>query len=144
MTILILAVTGVVQLFGIATVSTQMARIQTSSAVLASQKVEALRALMWSDSALSQTAAGSLDSDSTGAVDYLDVRGVVVGAGAVPPASARFIRRWSIRPLPEDSTNALILQVLVTTVEADRRARAPRRRLAGDALVTTILTRGDR
>jgi hypothetical protein len=141
MVLLVLAATGVAQLFGAAMASIQIARIQTSTTVLASQKVEQLRALGWADPALAATAAGSLDGNVTGSVDYLDGRGLVVGTGAATPASARFIRRWSITPLPNDTANALILQVLATTVEIDRRARAPRRRLAGDAVVTTILTR---
>jgi hypothetical protein len=58
-----------------------------------------------------------------------------------PSATARVIRRWSIRALPEDPANSLVLQVLVTTVERERQARAPRVRLAGDALVTTVVTR---
>lgn len=141
MLLLILAATGAAQLSGIAIASVQGARLQTSTTVLASQKIEELRALPWSDPALTPSAAGSLDANVPGVVDYLDVRGVVTGAGSTPPSSARFIRRWSIRALPEDPSNALIVQVLATTMETERRARSPRRRLAGDALVTTVLTR---
>ena len=144
MGILVLAATGVAQLFGVATASMLAARVQSSTTVLASQKVEAFDALKWSDPGLSATPAASLDSNISGAVEYLNAQGVLVGAGTAPPASARFIRRWSIAPLPEDASNALIVKVLVTTVEVDRRTRSPRRRTAGDALVTTILTKAGR
>jgi len=141
MALLVLAATGVANLFAVAVASTYVARVQTSTTVFAAQKVEALRALAWSDAALSATPADALDSNVAGSVEHLDARGVVVSVSTAAPPSGRFIRRWSIRPLPEDSTNALIVQVLVTAAEAERRATRPRQRVAGDALVTTILAR---
>lgn len=164
MMLLVLVATGVAQLFGVAMKATQGARVQTSTSVLASQKLEQLRALQWTldvdgrplsdrtsdvavepstndGSGLSTSPANTLDASTDGYVDYLSSRGEWVGTGATPPATARFLRRWSIQPLPEDPDNSLILQVLVTTVERDRHASMPRRRLAGDALVTAVLTR---
>ena len=141
MSLLVVAATTAAQLFGVAIASTQVARLQTSTVVLANQKLEALRALSWPDPALSPTVADALDSDILGSVEHLSVRGVIVGTDLAPPSTARFVRRWSIRPLPEDPANALIVQVLVTTLEVERRALRPRRRLAGDALVTSILAR---
>jgi hypothetical protein len=85
--------------------------------------------------------AGTLDANVAGYVDYLPAGGDWAGTGHVPPVTARYIRRWSVSPLPEDPGNTLILQVLVTAVERERRAATPRLRLADDALVTTILTR---
>lgn len=164
MALLVLAAMGVAQLFGVAMKATQGARVQTSTSVLASQKLEQLRALQWTVGAgglplsdwtsdvsvepstnggpgLSTSPANTLDVSTDGYVDYLSSRGEWVGTGATPPAAARYLRRWSIQPLPEDPGNTLILQVLVTTVERDRQASVPRRRLAGDALVTTVLAR---
>jgi type II secretory pathway pseudopilin PulG len=141
MSLLVLAATAAAQLFGVAIASTQVARLQTSTVVLANQKLEALRALSWPEPALSPTVADALDSNMPGSVEHLSARGVVVGTDLAPPPTARFIRRWSIRALPEDPANALIVQVLVTTPEVEQRALLPRRRMAGDALVTTILAR---
>ena len=141
MTLLLLAASGVAQLFGVAVLATHMARVQTSTTVFAGQKIEELRALAWSDNALSITSADALNTNLAGSVEHLDVRGGVVTTGTTTPPAGRFFRRWSIRPLPDDPANALIVQVLVTTVEADRRATQPRQRMAGDALITTILAR---
>jgi len=164
MALLVVAAAGVAHMCGVAMQLTQGARIQTSTSVLASQKLEQLRALVWSVDAnglarsdwtsdlasdvpssggpgLSASPANALESSVVGSVDYLDARGSWVGAGPELPPTARFIRRWLVRPLPEDPGDTLVLQVLVTTVERERQARQPRQRLAGDALVTTVLTR---
>ena len=164
MALLVVAATGVGQMFGVAMRTTQGARVQTSTTVLASQKVEQLRALLWTVAAdgsprsdwttdvasepaadggagLTASPANSLDDNVAGYVDYLGARGDWVGAGPTPPPTARFIRRWNIRTLSENPERSLILQVLVTTVEQDRLARAPRQRLAGDALIATVLSR---
>ena len=160
---------GVAQLFGLAIRSTQAARFQTSTTILASQKLEQLRALTWgfdttglglpvsdtsSDLAVEPVGNGgqglnpspgnTLDANTAGYVDYLDARGRWVGNGATPPNTALYIRRWSITPLPTNPNNTLILQVLVTTVHRELQAAGvggTRRRMADDALVTTIKTR---
>lgn len=159
---------GVAQLFGIAIRSTQAARYQTSTTILASQKMEQLRGLTWgfdpngsglpvSDSTtdlsyepatntgngLDPSPPNSLDQNTVGYVDYLDARGQWVGAGVTPPATAMYIRRWNITPLPINPNNSLILQVLVTTVVRDRQAAqgVQRQRLADDALIMSVKTR---
>ena len=160
---------GIAQLFGVAIQSTSGARHQTSTTILAAQKMEQLRALTWgfddagaglpvSDTTtdltqeppttggggLNPSPAGSLNANTPGYVDYLDIRGQRVGTGAVPPATAMFIRRWSIEPLPTNPNNTLILQVLVTTVKREAQMAGnppPRRRLADDALIATVKTR---
>ena len=164
MLLLMVAATGVAQLFGIAISAAESARVQTSATLLAIQKLEQLRALAWTTDAsgaplsdrdtdvavvpttsggpgLNASSPNSLDVNTPGYVDYLSTRGVWLGAGPVPPRQARYIRRWSVQSLPEDPADTLILQVLVTTVARDARALTPRRRLQGDALVTTVLTR---
>jgi hypothetical protein len=144
------------------------ARAQTTTSVLAAQKMEQMRALAWrfvdsgalvpaSDTTtdlsqdpmavggagLSASPGGTLLTNTAGYVDYLDKHGRWSGNGGSPPAAAVFIRRWNIAPLPGSAPDSLVLQVLVTTVVRDRQASAspPRRRLAGDALLVTVLTR---
>ena len=160
---------GVAVTFGISIRSTLAARNQTSTAVLASQKMEQLRALTWGydDSGqnlpigdtttnLSQTPptgdgfglnpspADTLKTNTPGYVDYLDRGGQWVGTGANPPAGAVYVRRWSIEPLPTNPNNTLILQVLVTTVvrEANMPVQTgPRKRYPEDSMVATVKTR---
>jgi prepilin-type N-terminal cleavage/methylation domain-containing protein len=162
--LLAVAASGVAHMIGLAMGATQAARVQTSTSVLASQKIEQLRALLWTVAAdgsprtdqttdlavepptsggrgLSASPANTLDSNVAGYVDYLTARGDWAGTGSAPPATARYVRRWSISPLAADPRDTLVLQVLVTSVERDRLAATPRRRLAGDSLVTAVLTR---
>jgi prepilin-type N-terminal cleavage/methylation domain-containing protein len=155
-------------MFATAIAATHGARYQTSTATLAEQKLEQLRALTWgfdksgqnlpvSDTTtnlspaiptadgqgLNPSPAGSLEANTAGYVDYLDNAGAWVGTGATPPGNAVFIRRWSIQPLPTNPNNTLILQVLVTSVkrEANLQAGSTRRRYPDDALVATVKTR---
>jgi len=144
------------------------ARLQTTTTVLAAQKMEQLRALAWgfvdsgvltpvTDTAtdlsqdpmagggagLSSSPGGTLLTNTAGYVDYLDKHGAWAGNGGSPPAAAVFIRRWNIARLQWSPSDSLVLRVLVTTVVRDRHASPspPRRRLAGDAMVVTVLTR---
>lgn len=155
-------------LFATAIRATHAARYQTSTATLAEQKLEQLRALTWgfdtsgqnlpitdttSDLSLAiptadgrglnPSPAGSLDTNTPGYVDFLDAGGAWVGTGTTPPGNATFIRRWSIQPLPTNPNNTLVMQVLVTTVkrEAGLQAAGARRRYPDDALVATVKTR---
>lgn len=164
MGVIAIAAVGIAPLLTVAARAIQTARLDTSAAVLASQKLEQLRALRWtvasdgssvSDCAtnlaaepaagggrgLCASAANTLETNTAGYVDYLNARGEWVGTGSSPPSSARFIRRWSVQPLPDDPANALTLEVRVTAVEHDALARPPGRRLPGDALVATVMTR---
>lgn len=144
------------------------ARLQSETTVLAVQKVEQLRSLAWrfvdvgalqpvGDSStdlsqepmtgggggLSPSPTGTLSTNTPGYVDYVDKHGRWVGTGPVPPGSAVFIRRWNIAPLPSSPSDSLVLRVLVTTVVRGSQSSptSPRRRLAGDAAVVTVLTR---
>ena len=167
MVLLSIVALGVAQMFGLAIQATQAARFQTSTTVLASQKLEQLRALTWgfdssgsglpvsdtstnlavepptgSGGGLDPSPTNSLEVNTPGYVDFLDSRGQWVGTGTAAPPNALYIRRWNISPLPINPNNTLILQVLVTTVHRDRQAVAgPRQRLADEALVATIKTR---
>jgi type II secretory pathway pseudopilin PulG len=159
---------GVAQLFAVSASTNYTARTQTSTTVMAEQKMEQLRSLTWgfdtdgmglpvSDTAsnlavtpptqngtgLNPSPADTLTRNVPGFVDYLDANGVYVGTGELPSAGAVFIRRWAIQPLPTNPNNTLIFQVYVThtATEARRAADAPRRRSPGDALLVTVRTR---
>jgi len=70
---------------------------------------------------LSPSPGGALLRDTEGFVDYLDASGRWVGCASPPPATAIYVRRWAITPLPASPDDAVVLQVLVTTVAGERR-----------------------
>jgi len=160
---------GVAQLFALSTRANVIAKGQTSTTAMAEQKLEQLRALTWgfdltgqglplSDtttnlavmppmhdgSGLNPSPSDALEQNTPGFVDFLNGNGAWVGTGSTPPASAVYIRRWSITPLPTNPNNTLVIQVLVTPVTSEQ-ARATsaftRTRMAGDALLVTVRTR---
>jgi len=169
MMVLTIICLGVVGAFGTAISATAAARNQTSTSTLAEQKLEQLRSLTWgfdtsgqnlpvSDTTtdlsqspptntghgLNPSPTGSLDVNTDEYVDFLDARGTWVGAGVTPPATAIYIRRWSIQPLPTNPNNTLILQVLVTPVAREAKlqgASGHRRRYPNDALIASVKTR---
>lgn len=160
---------GVAQLFAVSTRANLVARGQTSTTALAEQKLEQLRSLTWgfdvegqglpvSDTTtnlsvdppttggggLNPSPFNSLEANTPGYVDFLDAHGAYVGTGPTPPGTAAFIRRWSIRPLPTNPNNTLVLQVLVTPVANEgSRIAGPgaRQRMPGDALLVSVKTR---
>jgi prepilin-type N-terminal cleavage/methylation domain-containing protein len=159
---------GVAQLFHVGVASVQSARHQTSTSVLAAQKLEQLRGLRWalapdtglpehdvstdlstdpltgSGAGLTPSPAETLAANTPGYVDYLDARGRWVGTGITPPNRAVYIRRWNISRLAADPDNTLVLQVLVTTIKRAAQAIAgagDRQRLPDEALVATVRTR---
>jgi type II secretory pathway pseudopilin PulG len=167
MAVLMTAALGLAQMFALSIHRNAGARHQTSTTVLAMQKMEQLRALtcgfdpaspdtpisdLTSDLAtdppgstghgLNPSPVESLDVNTSGYVDFLDKRGQWVGTGATPPPSAQYIRRWSIQPLPTNPNNTLLLQVLVTPIHRERhRGPGPRTRHADDSVLTTVRTR---
>jgi prepilin-type N-terminal cleavage/methylation domain-containing protein len=114
------------------------ARTGTYAAVLAEQKMEQLRGLMWGYDALAlplsdastntalptesptggtgltPSPANALTTNVAGYVDYVDRSGNILGGGETPPANTVYVRRWSIEPLASNPGNTLILQVLVS------------------------------
>ncbi len=159
---------SVAQLFAVAATRNLDARAQTSTAILAVQKMEQLRGLTWgfdttglglplsdmttdlstdppsaNGRGLNPSPLGTLDGNTPGYVDYIDVYGDWVGTGASPPTNTTFIRRWSVEPLPTNPNNTLILQVLVTPsrTEAMGAGTGPRRRLPNDSWLVTVKTR---
>jgi len=160
---------GVAQLFALTTRANLIAKGQTSTTAMAEQKIEELRGLTWgfdlegqglplsdtttnlsvyppahNGSGLNPSPSDSLEENTAGFVDFVDGSGTWVGTGTTPPASAVYIRRWSIQPLPTNPNNTLVIQVLVTPV-ASEGARVEsafsRTRMAGDALLVTVRTR---
>jgi prepilin-type N-terminal cleavage/methylation domain-containing protein len=160
---------GVAQLFAASTRVNVMARSQTSTTMLAEQKMEQIRSLTWgfdtdgeglpvsdttSDltvypttqdgSGLNPSPTDSLERNTTGFVDFVDAGGAWVGTGSTPPGTAVYVRRWSIQPLPTNPNNTLVIQVLVTPM-ANEMARLttsnPRVRMPGDTLLLTVKTR---
>lgn len=146
---------AVAQLFVMSTQANTNARTSTFATVLAQQKMEQLRGLVWGFNAvnspvsdrqtnlavtpltsnggpgLSPSPTGALLHSTTGYVDYLDSTGAWVGTGTTPAAGTVYIRRWSVTPLPEDPGNTLVLQVMVTkrlnrgAADADGGTRLP-------------------
>ena len=112
------------------------AREQTTTAVLAAQKIEELRFAM---AGTVPTSGGSLDTSLPGYGDWLD------GAGqpATAPATAVYVRRWAVGPLPA-APDVAGIQVLVSTVPRDRIGAAgggPRARHTNEALLVTFTGR---
>ena len=160
---------GVAQHFAASTRVNIIARSQTSTTMLAEQKMEQIRSLTWgfdtngeglpvsdttsdltaypstqNGSGLNPSPADSLERNSTGFVDFVDAGGAWVGTGDTPPGAAVYIRRWSIQPLPTNPNNTLVIQVLVTPItnEMSRLATSnPRVRMPGDTLLVTVKTR---
>ena len=144
-TITVVSVAGLAQMFAISTRANTSARVTTYTSVLAQQKMEQLRGLTWgfdilglpvsdyttdtsaaeaisgctasaggSATGLSPSPWGTLQQNTPGWVDYLDESGCMLAGGAVAPGRTKFIRRWSVEPLPNNPNNTLILQVMVT------------------------------
>ena len=167
MGILTVVALGVAQLFAASTRVNLVARSQTSTTVLAEQKIEQIRSLTWGFDAsglpvsdtvsdlsvhpatstgdgLTPSPTDSLEKNSAGFVDFVDAGGAWVGTGTAPSGSAVYIRRWSIQPLPTNPNNTLVIQVLVTSI-ANEMSRTnmvdPRVRMPGDTLLVTVRTR---
>ena len=163
---------GVAQMFALSTEKNLAAKHQVSTTTMATQKMEQLRGLTFSYDAsglglpvtdtttnltvctpdttglgLNPSPSGSLDTNTTGFVDFLDARGNCVSAngGTTVPAGSVYTRRWAIQPLPTNPNNTLVLTVVVTpTVKELRRqaaASGSRTRLIEDAMLVTVRTR---
>lgn len=166
--ILAFAALSVAQLFAVAINANFASKGQTSTAMLAVQKMEQLKALAWgfdqsssnmglpvSDTTtdvslespgggghgLDPSPTGTLDSNIAGYVDYLDTDGHWVGNDTTPPVTAFYIRRWAITPLPTNPNNTLILQVNVTTVRQVGMNQTGQARWGQDTRLVSVKTR---
>jgi prepilin-type N-terminal cleavage/methylation domain-containing protein len=162
---------GIAQLVAIAVRATRSSRERTTAAILAAAKMDQLRSLAWTyepeepamppvprsdvttnlslpwyptgGPGLRPSPSDSLIRSTPQYVDYLDESGRWVGNGLDPPAEAVFIRRWAVRPLPDDPDRTLILEVLVTTTKVDRARPAGSwaGRSGAEALLVSVRTR---
>jgi len=136
--LMVVAVASLAQLFALSTQRNKGSKNTTFAAVLAQQKMEQLRGLTWGYDALglpmsdtttdttvvpegnagtglSPSPSNTLQQNTIGYVDYLDARGQSLGGATTnPPATAVYIRRWMIEPLPTNPNNTIVMQVLVT------------------------------
>lgn len=101
-TIVIVALSGLAQLFVIASVANQRSRSRTLATVLAIAKMEELRA--------------SGEAVASG-LDYADARGNTLGGQLGSPPGAAYVRQWSATAMPSNP-NAWILEVRVTFPQA--------------------------
>ena len=159
------AIVAVAELLALSTRANGSARATTVATMLAEQKMEELRSLVWAfDSlglALTDTTtdlaavparpsggggltpahADSLSTNIDGYFDSADEYGRALGGtGAV--AGAVYLRRWSIEPLRDDPANTLVFQVLVLPAANGAQARSSTTgRLPGTARLVTVRTR---
>lgn len=160
---------GIAQLFVISARANLTARGLTSTTAMAEQKMEQLRSLTWgfatdgtglpvsdttsnlavtpstaTGSGLNPSPSNALNENVTGFCDFLDAGGNWVGTGTTAPATAVYVRRWAIVPLPTNPNNTLILQVLVTPLVNERlrgTTTGPRQKMPGDSLLISVKTR---
>ena len=157
------------QMFILATRSNSNAMSSTYTATLAQEKMEQLRSLTWgfdnvglpiqdyttntavdppldNGTGLTPSPDNALSSNVSGYVDYIGRDGASLGGGAQVPSEARFVRRWSVEPLPTNPNNTLVIQVLVFPVgtrEADGSGAVLDQR-RDEARLVTVKTRKSR
>jgi prepilin-type N-terminal cleavage/methylation domain-containing protein len=146
------ALSSLAQLFVLSAHANSHARAMTVATLLAIQKMEGLRSLMWSfdargspltDPRLAASPSDALRVNTAGCFDFVDSAGRSLGEATAPPARATYLRRWSIEPLPADPGNVLVLQVLVTQRFSRNidTAAATGRRQPDEARIVTVRTR---
>jgi prepilin-type N-terminal cleavage/methylation domain-containing protein len=113
--VLVTAVVGIAQIV-IVTARSNRGALDTSMATLiGTARMEELRLQDWDDAQLIESPAGTLASNVSGYVDYVDQFGspIAMSAGQnQPPSGAVFVRRWAIRPTA-DASGMLLVQVIV-------------------------------
>ena len=134
------AVGALSQLIVASAQATADARRLALASVLASQKMEELRAV---GSDLSPESTGSLRRNVDGRCDFLDEYGRGLGGGTRPPEGTTFIRRWAIEALPSDPSSTFLLRVAVMprTWRGSSPASSADPRAFGGAEIVTIHTR---
>ncbi len=168
--LLVVVAVGVVRLFAVALNAGRAARDRTLAVALATGKIEQLRSLEWrfeldpsavltpyTDTSsnlsldlitaggpgLTESPAGTLDTNTPPYVDYLDRHGRWAGNGGSPPGNAVYVRRWAIHRLSADPERVVVLQVFVATVQRERarRGSAPHAWNGEDVLLATLMMR---
>jgi prepilin-type N-terminal cleavage/methylation domain-containing protein len=152
--ILAVALVSLAELFAISTKSNATAKNAGMTMILAEQKIEQLRGLLYgfdvsglpiqdtqTDLAVYPPAASggkglgpstenTIQNSVDGYVDYISSTGASLGGGTTVPAGTTYIRRWSVEPLPTNPNNVTVMQVLVT--------RRPDRGVANSGSVTRL------
>jgi hypothetical protein len=163
-TIVVVGVFALIHLLLLSARATVGARNATFTSLLASEKMEQLRALTWgfdaaggptSDVAsdltssperssggtgLSPSPAAALSENTDGYCDFLDGRGRSLGTGSTPPGGTVYVRRWAITPLPA-SSDTLILAVRVVPRATALFGSAGSGRLSDESILLGIKTR---
>jgi type II secretory pathway pseudopilin PulG len=153
------------QLSALAIRANHNARTDTLAAMLASQKLEQLRSLVWatdaagapiSDTAsntsvvperssggpgLSSSPPDALEVDAPGYCDLLDEDGRSLGDCRAPPPTPAFIRRWSIAPLPSPEEDTLAIEVSVIAWGSPRNASGSHARAVAETRMFAMKTR---
>jgi type II secretory pathway pseudopilin PulG len=104
------AFAALAQMFALSSAKNTAARNGSSAMVLAGQKMEQLRGLVWG---IDLDEGGDLGASAPGFADYADQAGNLLSSGGGIPAGTVYVRRWSVTAMPSKS-DVLILQVLVT------------------------------
>ncbi|MBM3771681.1 MAG: hypothetical protein FJW27_10445 [Acidimicrobiia bacterium] len=163
LTLLVLVVFGLAQLFMYAARAAQQGRTLTTASVLASQKLDQLRSLAFrydvagvrvtdttSDTSrvpesptggrgLAPSALAALEANTPGYCDFLDATGRVLGTGSAPPSDAAFVRRWALVPLSDDPQDSLLIHVRVLSRLAAERGAADPAGVTFSALRTRLM-----
>ena len=166
--ILVAVAVGASQVAAASIRATVSARARTAATALAVQKMEQLRALVWSEvtdtdsgavlpvsdlttdlstdpetafgSGLSESPPGTLEANVPPYVDYAGADGTWIGTGRNPPRSAVYIRRWSIQALDGDP-DTRVLQVLVSWSRAPGLSRLSNQRSSDDVRIVCVKAR---
>ena len=136
--ILVIAALATVQVLVVATAAMHDARVHTSTAILAAQRMEQLLALDWGAAELSLSPSNTLEANVGGYVDYLDGASTTLGTSVTPPAGAAFVRRWAVDPYPESGGETIVIRVLVRSLAGDAGGRRGGR---GETRLVTLRTR---
>ena len=162
LSVLCVAGVGGMQLLAVSLELGTSARLSTTTAMLASARMEQLRALAFESDAngvrqtdtttdlsvdppgvggggLRGSASDSLVANTSGFVDYLDAHGRWIGNGPAPPPGSVFVRRWSIEP-SAPATDLVVVQVLVRPLGRGT-ATAAARRTRGETRLVTVMAR---
>jgi len=117
------AVIALAQVVVLTMASNRRGRDISAATLFATAKMEELRMDDWGDAQLTESPGGTLDSDISGYVDYLDASGVTItmsaGQTEAPPGTV-FVRRWAIRTVA-NAQNTVLLQVVIVR-QADARS----------------------
>jgi len=163
--LLMVVALGAAQLFAVATTANFRAKSQTSTTILAVQKMEQLRGLTWGFDAdglpasdtttdlsqpqptgggngLNPSPADSLARNAPGYFDLVDAHGSWIDP-ADPARLERvmYTRRWSIQPLPTNPNNTLVFQVRVIPRNQEAAADASGTRALQEATLFSLKTR---